>query len=296
MSSADTADQAPAFDNPLTPFGVGDLGREGLVGTLVGQLGPRLADHRGRIDLPVFAVLFDHVGGFPFFLAQEDGASTLQSRLSMSLLADVAVTERLTGRAEVRTDDGTYGVSTVDLRTAAGRLCVTGTARSVRVGRGGEDTDMDSLAAPSAAGEGCLPEPIDPELSGRDIVDAIAAGALDPGPIVRLLDGRIEEGRFVVRTAPWMGNHFGTMHGGLIATIVAQGISLAAQAHTAPGVDYRVADLSVGFYRSPAVDGGEVIVEVEPVKVGRRIGSFDAVLRTRDGLLLSKAVADVIFR
>ena len=294
MTSADAPRVVPAFGDPLSAFGLGDLVRDGAAGTSVGQLSPRLADHRGLIDLPALAVLFDHIGGFPFSRAQA-GASTLQSRLAMSLLADVAVTERLAGRADIQIDDGSYGVTSVDLRTAGGDLVMTGTARSVRVGRGKSDVDMDAILAPDGPDDGYLPDPIDPALSGREIVDAIAAGTLDPGPIVRLLDGRLEEGWFVVRTAAWMGNHFGTMHGGLIAAIVAQGISLTAQTHTAPGVGYQVTDVSVGFYRSPEL-GGEVVVDVEPVKVGRRIGSFDATLRTRDGLLLSKASADVIFR
>ncbi len=150
---------------------------------------------------------------------------------------------------------------------------------------------VDAVVAPDGPDDGYLPDPIDPALSGQEIVDAIAAGVLDPGPIIRLLGGGLEDGRFIVRTAEWMGNHFGTMHGGLIAAIVGQGISFAAQAHTAPGVGYQVTDMSVGFYRSPEL-GGEVVVDVEPVKVGRRIGSFDATMRTRDGLLLSKASAD----
>ena len=66
----------------------------------------------------------DHIGGFPFSRAQA-GASTLQSRLAMSLLAGVAVTERLTGRADIRIDDGSYGVTSVDLRTAGGDLVMT---------------------------------------------------------------------------------------------------------------------------------------------------------------------------
>ncbi|MCS3880397.1 uncharacterized protein (TIGR00369 family) [Gordonia amarae] len=294
MSSANTPRMVPTFGDPLSAFGLGDLVRDGAAGTSVGQLSPRLADHRGLIDLPALAVLFDHIGGFPFSRAQA-GASTLQSRLAMSLLAGVAVTERLTGRADIRIDDGSYGVTSVDLRTAGGDLVMTGTARSVRVGRGKSDVDMDAVVAPDGPDDGYLPDPIDPALSGQEIVDAIAAGVLDPGPIIRLLGGGLEDGRFIVRTAEWMGNHFGTMHGGLIAAIVGQGISFAAQAHTAPGVGYQVTDMSVGFYRSPEL-GGEVVVDVEPVKVGRRIGSFDATMRTRDGLLLSKASADVIFR
>ena len=86
------------------------------------------------------------------------------------------------------------------------------------------------------------------------------------------------------------------MHGGVIAAIAAQACSFAGQANAAAGADYQLGDLAIGFLRSPAVHGGELAVDVRPVKAGRRIASFEAIMRSADSTVLSTAAADVIYR
>lgn len=149
-----------------------------------------------------------------------------------------------------------------------------------------------------------LPPAIEPSLTGREIVEQIANGVRPAGPITDLLNGRVglvEYDRaagvhFLITSEPWMGNIFGTMHGGVIAAIVAQACSFAGQANAAAGVDYQLGDLAIGFLRSPTVHGGEATVDVRPVKAGRRIASFEAVMRSADSTVLSTAAADVIYR
>lgn len=293
---------------PLATFQVGHLERTGHASaTGEQQLSARFADHRGRIDLPALGVLFDHLGGIPFQLMNLDiGGFTIQARLSISAQGHVGIGERLTSSAQIATHDDNYATTSVEIRTSSGTVCCVGTARNVVVGRSGEPISADGEAGgdipDGADADGIrLPEAIDPKLAGRDIVAEIANGTRDAGPLVDLLNGRVEiEGsgadavlRLRARTEDWMGNMFGTMHGGVIATIVGQAASLAGQVHTAPGQDYSVSDLAVGFYRSPAVHGGEVIAEVVPIKLGRRIGSFDVTLTAHDGMLLSRGTADV---
>lgn len=293
--------------DPLSVFQVGALSRSGTATQAQQQLCAQFADHRGRIDLPTYGVLFDHIGGIPFAVtASASGALSLQARLTMSALGHVNVGDRLICDADVAMADDHTGVTPVSIRTQSGRLCCIGTARNMRVGRLAAD---DTSAAAMATLPDCtdaqsirLPEPIPPTLSGRDIITQIAAQTRDIGPLASLLNGRVElideRGalRFTATTESWMGNHFGTMHGGVIATIVGQAISFAGQAQAAAGRDYQIAEMSAGFFRSPAVDGAAVIVEVDLVKTGRRVASFIARMSTHDGTLLCEAVADVHFR
>ncbi|GAC67801.1 PaaI family thioesterase [Gordonia soli] len=297
---------APQPADPLSALGIGGVRVEDGVAFAEQQLSARFADHRGRIELPALAVLFDDLGGIPFHVAQ-DGAATLQARLTLSYQGDVDIDDRLSGVSRLRTSDEHYGGTTVEIRAAAGDICCVGTARNVRVGRASaDDAPQPHRDAPPAAGALgiALPAPIEAGLEGAQIVDELVSGTRPLGPLAELLGGRLEsapdlpEGsvRFISSTRPWMGNTFGTMHGGIIATIVAQASSFAAQAGAPAGADYQLGDLTVGFYRSPAVQGEEVTVDVVPIKTGRRIASFEATLRSHDGVLLSRATADAHYR
>ncbi len=284
-----------AITDPFDAFGVGRLPGSALA-EMTQRLGAGLADHRGLIDLPVLAVLFDDLGGLPFFVAEP--GSSMQSRLSMSMVERPAVDEELTATAELAMAAGDYGATSVQIRGAGGRLLMIGTARNVRVGRAlvvqGDHSALPEPVAPVAP----LPAPLDPARTGAQVVAAIAAGEIAAGPLAELLGAAVVVGAGGVElhavTAPWMGNIMGTMHGGVIGAIVAQGLSYAAQAATPAGVGYQVVEYSVAFLRSPQVDGRTVIVRTEPIKVGRRLGVFAAKLYDGD-TLLAHATADVRF-
>ncbi|MGW0037692.1 PaaI family thioesterase [Gordonia sp. NPDC003376] len=283
---------------------IGHMAVEGNVIRADQQLCARFADHRGRIDLPALGVLFDHVGGIPFFrLGADAGALSMQARLTMSGLGHIDVDEKISCSAEVVMHDDGTGITTVDIRTSDGTLGCTGLARNMRVARpaaGDEDETPIATETPACDGHGIeVPGPVPAHLDGRDVIAEIAGGRRPIGPLAELLGGRVEfDGdsgmlRFIAATEVWMANVFGTMHGGVIATIIGQAFSLAGQAHAAAGKDYRVGDLSFGFYRSPAVGGVDVVVDVEPVKIGRRIAAFRATMVDTDGTLLADGSADI---
>ncbi|GAB17418.1 hypothetical protein GOEFS_032_00140 [Gordonia effusa NBRC 100432] len=283
------------MDNPRNPFDAFGIGVVDDSAQLGQQLSASLADHRGLIELSALAVLFDTIGGRPFYELDES-TSSLQARVIMSALHRPAVTDRLVSSGQIRMNDDGYGTTTADITTSAGVLVTTGLTRNVRVGRSSTSRDqIGALADPE-------PRPLpstDRNLSGHKIIEAIAHGDHPIGPIGELVDGSIAvlDGatRFTSVTAPWMANMMGTMHGGVIGAIGALACSFGAQAHTQPGTEYQILDFDIGFYRSPAVDGSPVHVDVTPVKVGRRIGSFEASMRTDDRTLLARATADVRF-
>lgn len=301
-SSVSSLSAGSTSDDPLSVFHIGAPVYSGTQARAEQQLCARFADHRGRIDLPALGVLFDHLGGMPFSrVGAESGALTMQARLSMSASGFIDIDDRLTCDADVAMNDEHTGVTPVYIRTATGRLCCLGTARNMRVSRASAASTTVTHRPECPGGHGVLPDPIPAGLSGADILGQIADGSRAAGPLTDLLNGRPVVGSdgglcFVVGTDPWMGNLFGTMHGGVIATIVGQAFSLAGQLHTPAGGDYHVADMSVGFFRSPSVDGVAVRVDVEAVKVGRRIASFSARMSGHDGTLLCEGVADVHYR
>ncbi len=260
------------------------------------SLGTRVLDHRGLIDLPALMVLFDDLGGIPFALADRS-SSSLQARLSLSMGSRPAPGEVLRGDSRLVMSDDALGSTTVRI-TGDGEPVVIGSARSVRVGRAvvGESEVVvgEPLPAPD---EAPVPVPIDPSLSGAQVIAAIAAGRLPVGPLGELLGAVVVDAepaalQMTVPAVAWMGNFFGTMHGGMIGTITAQAASLGVAANLRAGVGYQLVEFTVAFLRSPAVDGRAVTATVTPVKIGRRLSTVDVALHDADGTLLARATAD----
>ncbi|WP_026917313.1 PaaI family thioesterase [Gordonia shandongensis] len=281
--------------DPFTLFAIG-RGPDGADPEMTQRLGARLTDHRGVIEVPALTVLFDDIGGLPFFFA-DTGASSMQSRLSMSMLHRPAVDEVLSARADLRMMDPAYGTTSVTITGERGRTLCVGTARNVRVGRAVTDGDLEIPLPEAVDGGLVLPRP-DSSLSGGEVVTGIMRGELPIGPIAEALGAsivRVDDSlSMTYATAPWMANIMGTMHGGVIAAMLAQSCSLAAQQQVRAGGDYQVIDFTCEFLRSPAVDGRSVRVEAAPVKLGRRLSIVDA--RMYDGdQLLGRATADARF-
>lgn len=259
-------------------------------------MGTRIVDHRGRVELPALMVLFDDLGGLPFALADRS-SSSLQARLSVSVGAGLALGDVVRGDGQLLMSDESFGSTRVRL-SRDGEPVASGSARSVRVGRAviGESEVVagETLPAPDDAE---LPTPLDPSLSGAQIVAGIADGSLSAGPLAELLGAKIADPdpsalRLAVPTVAWMGNFFGTMHGGIIATITAQAASFGIAANMRPGVGYRIVEFTIAFLRSPALDGRPVVATVKPVKIGRRLSTVDVELHADDGTLLARATAD----
>lgn len=124
----DMSPSSTTVRDPLSVFHVGGLTVSGTQASAQQQLCAQFADHRGRIDLPAFGVLFDHIGGIPFHLAgTRSGALSMQARLTMSALGHVDVDDRLTCDAQIAMHDDHTGVTPVQIRTEAGQLCCIGT-------------------------------------------------------------------------------------------------------------------------------------------------------------------------
>ncbi|MBT0565812.1 PaaI family thioesterase [Williamsia sp. CHRR-6] len=284
--------------------------------TLAQQLSNGVADHRGRIELGSYAVLVDTVGGMPFVAHIEPGFGVVQSRLSFATAGHPPAPDAaIVATATLRDRLADFGCTTVEVSTAD-RLVAAVQVRSVRTGRmfdpellraaGIALEPAATLAAPQGAArtrDGAhaveLPPAIDPVLDGVSIIDAIAAQRMSIGPFAQLLGCSLTraEQQLTMRCTPqqWMSNALGTMHGGVIAALAAQAVSFAGQLATAPGGDYRVSDLTIDFFRSPALDAGDVVVVTDPVRVGRRVATMAATMTTEDGTPLAQTSASVRF-
>jgi uncharacterized protein (TIGR00369 family) len=100
-----------------------------------------------------------------------------------------------------------------------------------------------------------------------------------------------EPGRAEVRAVAGehLGNVFGTMHGGVVTTLLDTAAGCALHTTLPPGVGYTTLDLSVRFLRPVLLDNGTVRAAATLVNRGRRTALVTAELRDAADRLLAHA-------
>jgi uncharacterized protein (TIGR00369 family) len=96
--------------------------------------------------------------------------------------------------------------------------------------------------------------------SGLELMRGIAAGELPPPPVARLLEfslDRVDEGNVVFSMDPLHDhtNPLGTVHGGIITTLLDSAMGCAVHTTLPAGVMYTTLELKVNFLR-PVFEGG----------------------------------------
>jgi uncharacterized protein (TIGR00369 family) len=100
--------------------------------------------------------------------------------------------------------------------------------------------------------------------SGLRLWQAIAAGELPPPPVARLLGfdeiESVEQGRIVFRMPPAEEhlNPLGTVHGGVLTTLLDSAMGCAVHTTLPAGTIYTTLELKVNFLR-PALAGGATL-------------------------------------
>jgi uncharacterized protein (TIGR00369 family) len=130
-------------------------------------------------------------------------------------------------------------------------------------------------------------------MSGLELLEAIADGSLPPPPVAQMLGIRIlevEHGRALFGMEPheWMYNPMGSVHGGVLATILDTSMGCAVHTTLPAGVGFTTGDLQVRYTR--AIRDGEGLVLAEGCVVHR--GSRTA---TAEGRLYLAADETVLF-
>lgn len=291
----------PTIDDLLSGFGIEGVDFDAGATSLRQFISPTLADHRGRIEFPAYAVTVESATSGAFWHSFGAPVGSVQSWLALTTAAAVDANQRLTATAKLIYRDNLHGSVSVHVADEGDRVVCAGVGRCVRVGRTSDalttidhavTRELDTVPDPAA-----LPPPIDPALDGKQILAAISDGAISAGPLCDLLcvTVTLDDGspQLTVAPQPWMANPLGAMQGGVVTTIVAQACSLAGQLYTDPGQQYSLVDFSINFFRSPPVEAEDLTVITTLDKLGRRIGTVSAIMSGPDDVQLARAVADI---
>lgn len=131
-------------------------------------------------------------------------------------------------------------------------------------------------------------------LDGLGQLEAMVAGDLPRPPIMDLIgitDFRPERGKVVVEmpAAHFHYNPLGSVHGGVISTLLDTAAGCSVHSTLAVGEGYTSLDLTVKFLRAVTVDSGLLTCEGGIIQRGRRTALAEARLTDEAGKLVAYA-------
>lgn len=135
--------------------------------------------------------------------------------------------------------------------------------------------------------------------TGLQFVQALAAGEVPAPPIMNLTGARLTSAEsgvvvFTLMPAEYHYNPIGSVHGGIIATLLDSAAGCAVQTMLDEGVGYTSLDLSVKYLRGIRADTGIITCTGTVVHAGRRTALAQAEVRDGNGLLLASATSSCV--
>lgn len=134
------------------------------------------------------------------------------------------------------------------------------------------------------------------QMNGLDFFRAWQTGEVPPPPIGVLLDFGLQEvadGRviFTMQPAEYHFNPIGTVHGGVIATILDSAMSCAVHTKLPVGGGYTTLEIKVNYIRPILADSGELYCTGQVIHMGRRVATAEGKLQDADGKLYAHGTA-----
>jgi uncharacterized protein (TIGR00369 family) len=135
--------------------------------------------------------------------------------------------------------------------------------------------------------------------SGLELMTRMAAGELPPPPIMDLIDLaglEVEEGSVTFSLDPqeFHYNPLGSVHGGIISTLLDSACGCSVHTTLPAGVAYTSLDLNVKFLRAVTVATGRLRCTGTVLQRGRRTAYAEAKLIDAAGRLLAHATSSCL--
>jgi len=130
------------------------------------------------------------------------------------------------------------------------------------------------------------------EMSGLEFVKGLASGALPLNTIAQTLGYDVveaESGRVAIILNPTAAhlNPWGTVHGGLTATLLDSCMGLAVQSVLEKGVGSTTLEFKISLVRAITLETGRIRAEGRVLNCGRRVGTAEGQVIDGKGRLLA---------
>jgi uncharacterized protein (TIGR00369 family) len=131
-------------------------------------------------------------------------------------------------------------------------------------------------------------------MSGRDFLDAMLRGELPPPPIFHLVDfafDRVDDGRveMVLKPQESQYNPIGSVHGGIIATVLDSVMACAVLTKLPVGRASTTLEIKVNYLRGVNRETGPLTAVGRVIHLGRQTAMAEASLSDASGKLYAQA-------
>lgn len=136
-------------------------------------------------------------------------------------------------------------------------------------------------------------------LSGLELMRALRDGTIPPPPMAVLSSSTLveaEPGRVVFTCAPGEEhyNPLGTVHGGLLCTLLDTVVGCAAHTTLEAGVGYTSIEIKVNYLRAVTLASGTLTATGSVTKPGRRVIFAEGEVRDASGALVATASSSLL--
>jgi uncharacterized protein (TIGR00369 family) len=133
-----------------------------------------------------------------------------------------------------------------------------------------------------------------PSLSGLDFLRAMIAGSIPPPPIGQLIGMRLVEvsegsATFVCDPNESHYNPIGTVHGGLVCTLLDSALGCAVHSTLPQGQGYTSLEIKVNYLRPVRSDSGELTCVGTVTKPGSRVAFAEGIVTDHAGKVIATA-------
>lgn len=133
-------------------------------------------------------------------------------------------------------------------------------------------------------------------MRGLDFLNGILAGEIPPPPIAQTLDFiplSVEEGVVVFEFEPreFHYNPIGSVHGGVISTVLDTVMGCALHAALPQGVAYTTLELKINFIKGVTYKSGKMKAEGRLIHLGKSTALIESDLRDEEGKLYAHGVS-----
>ncbi|MEO8906846.1 MAG: PaaI family thioesterase [Microbacteriaceae bacterium] len=138
-----------------------------------------------------------------------------------------------------------------------------------------------------------------PSMSGLEYVQALRDGIVPPPPIAELMrmtltDADVGTATFVCEPDESHYNPIGTVHGGLVCTLLDSALGCAVQTTLPQGQGYTSVDINVSYLRPVHAHTGQLTCVGTVVKPGSRIAFAEAKVTDAAGRVLATATSTLL--
>ncbi len=136
------------------------------------------------------------------------------------------------------------------------------------------------------------------QLSGREFLELIGEGRIALPPILAVLDitaGAVGDGviEFAMRPHDYMMNLAGTIHGGVLATLVDSALTCALVTKLPQGMGCVSIDLQMRFFRPARMSSELLTARAEVLNAGKTLGATQGEIRDANGRLIVHATSSL---